>query len=236
MGGRIIALGLVGWSGIIALAWWLADQRIDLCDYDESGCVVRTTAARDFVLVFGLSVALIVMIGAAFVWVRRGGSFNSSRVWPVPTIENAKRMATLRGKEFAFPFAKASIPFVLVLAAIFGFVVYRQPAPKPASAADAQLTPVDRDSFSDLAPPQPEASAIEDNYDVAADRLEAIAEATARQVENETLPTKRAPASSRLSNRVYSIGTGAAPNEQAASKLEGPEYTMNADETLVTDD
>jgi hypothetical protein len=224
-----------------ALAWWLADQRIDLCDYGESGCVVRTTEARDFVLVFGLSVALVVMVGAAFVWMRRGGSIslNWPRVGRIPAVEDAKPRATSKGRGLAFTIAKASIPFVLVLAALFVFALNRKPAPEPALVADTldELSmPVDGNPFADLVPAQPDPSTIEDNFDVAADRLESMAEATASQVENDTLPTQRAPESARLPNRVYRIGTGAAPNGQPTPKLEGPEYTMNVDETMVADD
>lgn len=51
---------LAGWASIVGLAWWLADRRIGLCglpEYNES-CVLRATAARDDILITGLTVAL----------------------------------------------------------------------------------------------------------------------------------------------------------------------------------
>lgn len=69
---RIIAGGLVGWAGIVALAWWLAQMRIEICDKAsataEASCAVRATAARDHVLTSGLTVALIGAVVAAFAW------------------------------------------------------------------------------------------------------------------------------------------------------------------------
>jgi len=60
---RIVAGGLLGWAGIVALGWWLAQQRIELCpgwpDYADKACVIRATAARDAVLTGGLTVALV---------------------------------------------------------------------------------------------------------------------------------------------------------------------------------
>ena len=73
MGRRIVALALTGWSGIIALAWWLADRRIEICGdrmYNRD-CIIEAAAARDTVLIAGLSVALAVLIVAALVGARR---------------------------------------------------------------------------------------------------------------------------------------------------------------------
>jgi hypothetical protein len=68
---RIAAAGLAGWTLIVALAWWLADQRIGVCDYSDGRCELRAVAARDTVLVHGLTVALVALLALAFViWVR----------------------------------------------------------------------------------------------------------------------------------------------------------------------
>lgn len=89
MGSRIIGAGLLGWGAIIALAWWLADRRIEICDYVDEPCRIATTADRDFVLAFGLSVALAVIVGAALVHARRSqrlshGFSQASRVHRLP--------------------------------------------------------------------------------------------------------------------------------------------------------
>ena len=77
MGKRIVAFALTGWAAIIALAWWLADQRIGLCKamtYSaETRCQVAATAARDFILIFGLTAALVFLVIVAALWARRSG-------------------------------------------------------------------------------------------------------------------------------------------------------------------
>lgn len=67
----IITLGLLGWAGIVALAWRMANERIALCGWGDSNCVIRATAMRDNVLVWGLTAALValVVVGLA-AWVR----------------------------------------------------------------------------------------------------------------------------------------------------------------------
>lgn len=71
---RIIAGALAGWVGIVATGWVMADDRIQLCSHDWSGriddpaCLIRTTAARDYVLTSGLTIALIGAVVAAFAW------------------------------------------------------------------------------------------------------------------------------------------------------------------------
>ncbi|MFM5924579.1 MAG: hypothetical protein ACKOPG_10390 [Novosphingobium sp.] len=57
---RIAALALIGWSGIVWLAWHLADARIAACRYSTGyTCELRATAARDTILTNGLTVALV---------------------------------------------------------------------------------------------------------------------------------------------------------------------------------
>lgn len=58
MGKLIAAVALIGWAIIVAAAWRLAAARIALCYYLDTPCIVRTTAARDYVLIAGLTVAL----------------------------------------------------------------------------------------------------------------------------------------------------------------------------------
>ncbi len=84
MGYRIIAAGLLGWAGIVAVAWHLADKRIGLCYELDTKCIIATTADRDFILSLGLSVALIAMIWVAVTWTRRNG-----RLERAPEIFNA---------------------------------------------------------------------------------------------------------------------------------------------------
>jgi hypothetical protein len=81
---RIAIGGLVGWSGIVALAWWLADRRIELCRYSSGyTCELRATAARDDVLIWGLTVALAAILlfaaAARYARFRRSGE-----VFPSP--------------------------------------------------------------------------------------------------------------------------------------------------------
>ena len=71
-----IAVGLMaGWTGIVALAWYLADRRIWLCTNDvwpdkQSPCFTRATATRDAVLIWGPAVGLALLVGIALLWQR----------------------------------------------------------------------------------------------------------------------------------------------------------------------
>lgn len=49
------------WAGIVALAWWLADQRIEICSY-ERACKLRATVTRDDILVWGVGVGLAALL------------------------------------------------------------------------------------------------------------------------------------------------------------------------------
>ena len=62
---RIVGRALAGWAAIVALAWWLANKRILICEW-ERACMVRTVASRDAVLTGGLTVALVGLIVVAF--------------------------------------------------------------------------------------------------------------------------------------------------------------------------
>lgn len=61
---RILILAVVAWSALVALAWLLAHWRIGLCEGQVS-CIVRATATRDGVLVWGLGLALLAAITLA---------------------------------------------------------------------------------------------------------------------------------------------------------------------------
>lgn len=70
------------WIAIVALAWWLAERRIHLCDYGDTACAIRTTAARDSVLLWGPAVPLgvfVVLVLAGVVRTQRLKSPSSSR-------------------------------------------------------------------------------------------------------------------------------------------------------------
>jgi len=84
---RLIAIGgLAAWAGIVALAWWLADARIDICGFEKTDCELRATAARDAVLIWGLIVSVISILAvtgvAQYRRHRRGaGSIRTVEQW-----------------------------------------------------------------------------------------------------------------------------------------------------------
>lgn len=67
-----IAFGvLAAWGGIVALAWWLASERLRLCPY-RLGCDVTDAAAtRDNVLVWGLAIPLFVFVALCVLGIKR---------------------------------------------------------------------------------------------------------------------------------------------------------------------
>ncbi|MBV1687445.1 hypothetical protein KRR38_07080 [Novosphingobium sp. G106] len=63
---RIVFAGLAGCSAITALAWWLANRRIQLCRNSEGYvCALRATEARDSILVWGLATMLLAVLASA---------------------------------------------------------------------------------------------------------------------------------------------------------------------------
>jgi hypothetical protein len=78
---RIIALvALIGWAAITALAWYLADARIDLCAPRRDAsyareCILAATAARDTLLIIclsvGLGLSLLALLASAAATARR---------------------------------------------------------------------------------------------------------------------------------------------------------------------
>ena len=64
---RIALVGFTGSTGIVWLAWTLADNRIAACRYLEGWtCKMRATATRDGILTNGLSVALVGLLTLMF--------------------------------------------------------------------------------------------------------------------------------------------------------------------------
>jgi hypothetical protein len=179
MVGRILALGLLGWSGIIALAWWLADQRIALCGYGEHSCVVRATGTRDFVLVSGLTVTLVVTIAAALLWARRGRpfSFNWSKKPGDRASLDASSTSNSLGKGSVLAL-KASLLLVLGLIALLSEGLYQKPDPKSARVV---LTPVEGNPFADLIPTETkeETAQAKENHASAAEESEDLTNANA---------------------------------------------------------
>ena len=65
----IAAATVSGWAGIVWLAWYLANERVRFCyPMPEENCLIRTTAARDAVLVWGLTIGLVLMASGALAW------------------------------------------------------------------------------------------------------------------------------------------------------------------------
>ena len=67
---RIVIAGLSGWAGIVGLAYWMANARIELCDYGSESCAIATTATRDNLLIGGLVVALVAAVALAVIAAR----------------------------------------------------------------------------------------------------------------------------------------------------------------------
>lgn len=64
------------WAAIVALAWWLADARIEICGDHDMPCVLRATATRDNVLLWGGSIALALFVLLALAGQVRIGRLN----------------------------------------------------------------------------------------------------------------------------------------------------------------
>ena len=60
---RVIIAGLIGWSATVALAWWLADRRLDRC-YSQFECSRHAMAVRDNVLIWGPGIAVAYLVAA----------------------------------------------------------------------------------------------------------------------------------------------------------------------------
>ena len=65
----IIILALIAWGAICAGAWHLADKRIAICNFEHM-CVIRATAVRDDVLIWGPAVALVALLVLAAIGLR----------------------------------------------------------------------------------------------------------------------------------------------------------------------
>ena len=77
----IVGGAVLGWAGIVALAWHLAGARIAFCQWDGD-CMVRTTAARDATLIYGLSFGLLGAIGFGLIVAFRNQRLNRSEHAP----------------------------------------------------------------------------------------------------------------------------------------------------------
>lgn len=67
---RRVAIGsAAGWAGIVWLSWSLADRRIAICggwmEASDVACRIRATAARDAILINGLTVGLVAGLAIA---------------------------------------------------------------------------------------------------------------------------------------------------------------------------
>jgi len=148
------------WTGIVGLAWWLADRRIALCE--TANCEVRATGDRDFALLAGLTVLLVAAMAVAFVrgrldrpqysrpvdvtpkaWFWRSGYRRSSKVLHLLDAQGRSSAKSTSGFR---KIALASLPFALLMTALFG--------------AALQTNKVMTEN-------------IMDNYEAAADNLEA---------------------------------------------------------------
>ncbi len=87
-----IALGTaIGWTGIVWLAYRLADARTGpLCHFDANYCDAKLLAARDAVLTGGLTVALAATALSAVLVVLRNERLNRPGQAPASTIQAAK--------------------------------------------------------------------------------------------------------------------------------------------------
>lgn len=66
-----VGVTLTAWATLVALAWWLADRRIEICGYGEEACALRATAARDDILVKGLGIGIAALFLLLFVEMSR---------------------------------------------------------------------------------------------------------------------------------------------------------------------
>ena len=71
---RVAKVAVCGWAGIVSLAWWLANERITICESTDDRCIIAATAMRDSSLVWGLSIGLAGALVFALILARRGGA------------------------------------------------------------------------------------------------------------------------------------------------------------------
>lgn len=92
----IVTATAIGWAGIVALAWRLADERAQLCYYIDDKCKIAALATRDATLTSGLTVALVAGAGFAFVALARSGRLNLRPGQAPASTSSAERMKRLR--------------------------------------------------------------------------------------------------------------------------------------------
>lgn len=86
---RAIWGALAGWSAIVALAWWLAQRRLDEC-YSECNRH-SATAARDAVLIWGPAVPMGVLALVGLIRLFGAPRLNRSGSSPASTTAEARR-------------------------------------------------------------------------------------------------------------------------------------------------
>lgn len=73
----IASAALIGWLGIVWLAWRLGDARVRECPtYDGGLCAVRAMASRDATLIVLLCVGLVLAVVAAVLWMAARSRLN----------------------------------------------------------------------------------------------------------------------------------------------------------------
>ena len=153
-----IAAGLLaGWTGIVALAWYLADRRIWLCTNDvwpdtQSPCFTRATATRDAVLIWGPAIGL---VGLAWLAIElRRDWIRAPWTWPSRCAGNIKRLTmpfrTWNSRSRALAISLILLMFALTVWLIGGAAITPRPTASDVAKAvetEPRLTPVDYDPF-----------------------------------------------------------------------------------------
>lgn len=133
---RVAVIAFVGWAGILALAWWLADRRIAFChDTDsytaQANCLVRATAARDSALILGLSVGLVGAILLSLVATRFSSRSDRFARGAQITIGGAKRDSLRAHLRNMKPGWWAAAALAMVLGASVWMSAQYSPAAEP---------------------------------------------------------------------------------------------------------
>lgn len=165
----LVAVVLSGWSGIMALGWYLADQRAGRCN-DTYNCRVAELATRDAFLIVGLMLPFLIVALVALYATRKPGRSGWGLRWNNVTasaVEGPGALSKLPKDAIspAYRSARRSInrwpriAILLVAAFVLGWLgAYISLASGPARLAAAvsalpapevRLTPVEGDPFRD---------------------------------------------------------------------------------------
>ena len=94
----IVAGVLTGWTGIVALAWWLADRRLgSMCKFMEQYCNASQLATRDWTLVAGIALPFLLIS-----WLALTGRIRIARLnlrWPTRTPASSRAVTPLERSE-----------------------------------------------------------------------------------------------------------------------------------------